>query len=313
MSAVNQAIGSSTRLNWCSYELEFISKRSGFLHSYPGSAVRGAFGHALKKLACVIRNRPCEGCPLEFSCLYTTIFETRYAPDSATRRYAQPPHPFVLTTGELDHRQFVEGDSFTVKVTLIGPAINAAPFILRALEEAAERGFGTGRLPFTLADVRPSGNSAKWSPGQQFPEVKVRSAPPPVREECRWRCATPLRISSNGRLLDQRRMRPADLANAIFRRLDVLARFFGEPGGTQETSELRATAERLRFSVNDLSWTELRRRSARQRTTHSISGLTGMIGFDTSMAPNWRPVLAWASILHVGKGTSMGLGQMETA
>jgi hypothetical protein len=34
-----------------------------------GSIWRGAFGYALKRVACVTRLRPCEGCPLEYSCV----------------------------------------------------------------------------------------------------------------------------------------------------------------------------------------------------------------------------------------------------
>jgi hypothetical protein len=49
--------------------LVLVACGAGRFPAFPGSAWRGAFGHALKRTVCVMRLRPCAGCPLERSCI----------------------------------------------------------------------------------------------------------------------------------------------------------------------------------------------------------------------------------------------------
>lgn len=58
------------------YRIYFDKISSGRLPTFPGSAWRGAFGHALKKTACVVRDTPCSQCLLKNACAYSYIFET---------------------------------------------------------------------------------------------------------------------------------------------------------------------------------------------------------------------------------------------
>jgi hypothetical protein len=51
------------------------------LPDYSGAAWRGVFGHALKQLVCVTRERNCLDCLLYRSCVYPYIFEA--PPDPA--------------------------------------------------------------------------------------------------------------------------------------------------------------------------------------------------------------------------------------
>jgi|SRR5580704_13131387 hypothetical protein len=67
---------------------------------FSGSVWRGAFGYALKRVACVMKMRPCEGCPLESSCVYTTLFDTRpVSGEGLFTATARAPHPFALGAG----------------------------------------------------------------------------------------------------------------------------------------------------------------------------------------------------------------------
>ena len=77
------------------YHLVFQSADSLRLPEYTGSAWRGVFGHALKKLVCVTREPACPGCLLYRSCVYPYIFET--PPDPAVgqlTKYTAAPHPY---------------------------------------------------------------------------------------------------------------------------------------------------------------------------------------------------------------------------
>ena len=44
------------------------------LPAYAGSMLRGAFGHALRRLACMTRQADCGACPLLRTCPYPGIF-----------------------------------------------------------------------------------------------------------------------------------------------------------------------------------------------------------------------------------------------
>src|SRR5438874_1253202 len=73
------------------------------LVGYSGSAWRGAFGHALKRLVCITRERHCPNCLLYYGCIYPYIFETPPPPNTAKmRRYNVAPHPFLLEPPDAD-------------------------------------------------------------------------------------------------------------------------------------------------------------------------------------------------------------------
>ncbi len=63
------------------HRLRFIAQEPLRLPAYAGSAWRGAFGHALKRLVCVTREPRCPDCLLYRSCTYPCLFET--PPDPA--------------------------------------------------------------------------------------------------------------------------------------------------------------------------------------------------------------------------------------
>ena len=82
------------------YRLEFVALDAVRLPVYAGSAWRGAFGHALKRLVCVTREPACPPCLLYRSCVYPYLFET--PPDPAAgklRKYPAAPHPYLLRPG----------------------------------------------------------------------------------------------------------------------------------------------------------------------------------------------------------------------
>ena len=79
------------------YRFYFSTENAARLPNFPGSAWRGAFGHALKKTVCVVRNTPCNQCLLKNACAYSVVFETPPPANAEKmRKYTAAPHPFVL-------------------------------------------------------------------------------------------------------------------------------------------------------------------------------------------------------------------------
>jgi hypothetical protein len=71
-------------------DFTFAPRSTLLVQSYPGSAWRGAFGHALKRIVCAMRLRPCHGCALSDVCVHTAFF----GPDTVARQAG--PTSFVL-------------------------------------------------------------------------------------------------------------------------------------------------------------------------------------------------------------------------
>ena len=58
------------------YRFYFKTQSAVRLPIFAGSAWRGALGHSLKKIVCVVRNMPCNLCLLKNACAYSIVFET---------------------------------------------------------------------------------------------------------------------------------------------------------------------------------------------------------------------------------------------
>ena len=70
------------------FRATFQSSESPRHAGFPGSAWRGALGHALKRTVCVTRQPRCADCLLYHSCVYSYFFDTPPAADSTKmRRY----------------------------------------------------------------------------------------------------------------------------------------------------------------------------------------------------------------------------------
>ncbi|MBM4331898.1 MAG: hypothetical protein FJ117_11890 [Deltaproteobacteria bacterium] len=68
-----------------------------YLPEYKGSALRGGFGYAFKKVVCALRTKECPECLLSEKCIYSYVFETPPPADTRMmRKYPSAPHPFVL-------------------------------------------------------------------------------------------------------------------------------------------------------------------------------------------------------------------------
>lgn len=306
-------------LNSVSLTLEFQALAPFNAPAYAGSMLRGAFGAALKRTVCVMRLRDCEGCPLERACVYTTLFETRPPVEAGVMRlYQRAPQPFVLgasgTPPDAPTVRRAPGERLVVSVRLFGDAVGAAPFVLRAFKDAGQRGFGSARTPHALMVARDGSGTTVWRKGGAFAPVRPdKTIPAPLPDRTRWRIITPMRLKREGKLLTPDTLTAGDIVMAVVRRLGLLATFFGDKPVDMDFRALKAAARQSRLDEATLSWRELVRRSSRQKATLSMGGIVGDTVVDLGGDAGLAAALAWAPLIHVGKGASMGLGRVEVA
>lgn len=162
------------------------------LPAYAGSALRGAFGHSLRALACTTRAPDCDGCALVSTCPYPAVFAPRHIPthipthteNSSIQhktRDDSPPYaiePYSCKT-QTSHptqplpRSLIEGEALVFHMVLWGPAREHLAIILMAWQRALARGLGL-RLP---APTHPSAH-AKANNGNAQPTSDQADAPP---------------------------------------------------------------------------------------------------------------------------------------
>ena len=268
--------------------------------AFEGSMLRGAMGHALRRLVCVMRRPDCTGCPLIRGCIYTQIFETP-PPPGRSAGFVKPPHPFVIDANLFPTSSQRSKVDFTVR--LFGKALHDAPFVVRAITEALERGLGSAQQSMRVLEPAPDLLGPLTSEGEldEIPEVAL------------MRFHTPLRLREGGAQIDVTSLNGPVLGRAILRRVALMAEFHGRP--LEDIAALRAQADQVILRSSQTNWRRLMRHSSRQKRTHSIGGLVGEAVVDFTSAPGIRDLARWVPVTHLGKGSSMGLGkiQMEAA
>jgi hypothetical protein len=280
------------------------------LQPYAGSAWRGAFGHALKRTVCIAGMRPCAGCHLVHVCVFPKFFPAdQSAASDLPARFASPPVPFVLAPEPTPRKGFFAPDeTVEVRMLLLDTVADGAAYALHALIEAARHGIGAARTPLRLVGLGQVGGPLRAPDPTAFAAALAPFPlqPPSAPSYVRIRFVTPLRLRLADDLLTGAQFRPAHLIAAALRRTTLLL----GPPAEATAQRIRATAQALHWIAPRFGWLETTRRSTRQAATMRFGGIVGKAGLDLSGAPDMWALLWLASILHLGKGASMGFGRI---
>jgi hypothetical protein len=165
-------------------------------------------------------------------------------------------------------------------------------------------GQGVGTTPLPLANLQTD-NPANCQTVKQSNRQTVEP------DSIQIHLQTPLRLKSRGDLVT--RLTPREFFYHLCQRLSNLLFLYAEPSGeTWDFKPLLAEAEKLDMRAT-LRWWDWERYSARQQTAMNFGGLIG--GFELSGPPaileKFLPLLKMGEWLHVGKGTTFGLGKYK--
>lgn len=302
------------------YRLEWEALQAVDDSQYLGSAWRGVFGHALKRLVCVTRAPQCKGCEHLHSCAYPYLFETPgeapstegstsgTKPSSAT--VAAAPHPLIL---RIETPACSAGAPYRLGIVLVGRAAKLLPHVVRALEDAARQGIGSRELRFRLRAVsqeNPTGGG-HWLPIlQQGRLMAMPAASPPIPprpSHARIALLTPLRLRSQGAYVREGGAL-GDFAASLLRRHLLMLRYHGDAVVAEDLSTLFQAARDWKPLSAELRWHDWARFSNRQQTHMLMGGLLGEFVVSLDACPEIWPSLWIGQFLHAGKAASMGLG-----
>lgn len=279
---------------------------------FKGSRIRGGLGTFLRNTCCTTGLPECRACPDLPACAYGVLFETPVQPAAfpVLRLYEKAPHPFVLRPPDDRRRHIPRGDLLHFGLTPIGLAHDALPLFLHAFDQMGASGNYGGR--FRVATVRSALQPGLVVASDQNATTAavppMWTAPPEPTGEITIALQFPWPL----RLVVDRELSSApqfiDLIRGLLRRLHVLATLYG--GCTAPFEVLHPLLDLARTARHlELNWrhTPLERHSLRQNQTLPLDGVTGGLTVRGPLGP-LVPFLEAGRWLHVGKGTSLGLG-----
>ena len=280
------------------------------LPDYPGSAWRGALGHALKRTVCVVRNTPCNQCLLKNACAYSYVFETPPPADAEKmRKYTAAPHPFVL---RLPENASID-PNYRLDLILFGHGQRYFPYLIHALQTAGKDGIGGKRQVFDLIQIDEldtRGNSQSiYQNGALLPQQPAMSPSVPdmpARVELTFH--TPLRIKHEQKNVTPNNFSFGAFFSTLLRRISMISYFHTDTPLDTDFAGLTAQAKQVAIAQQELHWYDWTRYSSRQQTEMNLGGLVGSITLDTNGLEAFWPYLWLGQWTHVGKATSMGLG-----
>ena len=125
------------------------------LPPHKGATLRGGFGQAFKRMACLHpQAEGCKTCQERERCAYSYVFETPVPTDARVlRTHEAVPRPFVFEPPLDDKTQYNVGEELAFGLVLIGRGVDYLPYFVLAFKALGEVGLGRGRGRFRLKQV----------------------------------------------------------------------------------------------------------------------------------------------------------------
>ncbi len=298
------------------YRLEWRAISPIRLPDYAGSMLRGAFGHALRQLACMTKQKECGGCPLLSSCPYPALFAPPPPPAHALQKFSQIPVPYIIEPPAWGARQVNPGETFFFHHVLIGRALPELPLIILAWRRALARGVGAGDGTAELVRVVHCGatgeaeihrpDSGTLIPHPQEITFRTAAINDVADDERTLHFHTPLRLQKNGHALSPEKLDARTLLMALVRRANLLAEFHGNGVLIDDFASLLAASAGIQDNKH-LVWRDWTRFSSRQQQKMALGGVVGDWTLSGPIAP-FLPFLQLGEWIHAGKEAAFGLG-----
>lgn len=316
------------KINYKSFILSIKVQEPLILPHYKGSTFRGGFGNVFKKIVCALKKRDCRDCVLKDKCIYCYIFETPPPSDTKImRKYTTAPHPFIIEPPVEKKTIYKPHEEMQFGLALIGKAIDYLSYFIYTFDELGKIGIGKGRGKFALKTV--TSHEAEVNSEEQIiysSDTKtIKSLSPsylsPIFNDLDSKTfnfklltlnfLTPTRIIYDSHLTVDLEFHI--LIRQLLRRISLLSYFHcGADISDWNFKEIIEKARDVKVKESNLKWHDWERYSARQDTKMKMGGFIGEITFEGNIEP-FIPLINAGEILHVGKGTSFGLGKYQIA
>jgi hypothetical protein len=186
------------------------------LPDYAGSLLRGVFGAALRKAACMTGMPACPACPLWRTCPYPALFETPPQATQLRQQFSQVPNPYVIEPPPLGTRSIGAGEALVFHMVLIGAqAQRQLPLVQYAWQRALKQGLGKERIPGELIAMEAT---EPFTSVENVDDVDEVDQP----KQLTLQIHTPLRLQHNGHALGTDELSPRVLLSQLLRRTSLM-------------------------------------------------------------------------------------------
>ncbi|MBK1645467.1 hypothetical protein CKO25_12600 [Thiocapsa imhoffii] len=290
------------------YRVLFETLETVRLLDYPGSTWRGAFGHALKEVACTYPGLSCQGCPDNSQCPYPPLFESIDSGD--------PLRPYIFEPQAFSG-YFPPGAILSLDLVLLGWLNNWLPLLAAAMQRLGERGLGQRepahlRLVDFQCQIDP--NREHWisvplsDPDESDVQALQPFCIPPAPSRARLDLITPLKLKSRGVRIQPDALSGRELLIALARRMEACANVLDTLPLTPEPDQWFHDCETL-IEGRELAWLDTHHYSNRQREALKLGGLTGRLWLGGPVLARIWTWLWLGQWLHLGSSTTIGLGR----
>lgn len=291
------------------------------LPKYYGSTLRGAFGHAFKRIACVdMKKLSCHGCEIEQLCPYAYIFESTSGEQKEWMgRYEDVPRPFMFLPKLEGKQHFEPGEELEIEVRLFGKGIDYLPYFILAFIQMGEVGLGYQRKSYRLVRVLSlnpvlrteqivydGAENRIFTPKNILTGLMIND--PQEVNQVRITYTTPLRLKENGRLL--RTIEFSALIRSILRRVTAILYFHHGMKLEMNFGELIARSQEVKRMKDFSHWFEFERYSNRQKEKMKLGGVIGEVTYEGNLR-EFIPLLEAGRWVGAGKNNVFGLGQID--
>jgi hypothetical protein len=266
-----------------------------FPQGQPGNILRGAFGKALRRVACTPDCPGAASCPVRESCAYARIFEPAFARGRPSG-LANWPRPFVFRAAYLDGKSIQPEERFWFEVNLFETRNPPLDQFAEAFAQLAKDGIGPERGRADLVSV------------EQRPMSVALDAPEGQARALRVEFVTPTELKSGDQLVAQ-----PEFGVLFARARDRISTLRALYGAGPLGIEFRSRGDRaraVRMTRCELQHVDATRRSSRTGETHGIGGFVGVAEYEGELG-EFVPFLEAARWTGVGRQCSWGKGELR--
>lgn len=296
------------------------------LPSYAGSLLRGQFGAALRRAACLTGATQCVGCPLRATCPYPLVFDAPPPSEHALQKFSQVPNSYVIEPPPYGTAGVAAGDALDFGMVLVGRALGQLPLIAHAWERAFAHGLGReracGLIEEIAREVPPTGVGGPTPDAESVWDADERRIRP---HESRLTVPdlqglpamtlsirTPLRLQNQGRPLGPGEVTPRVLIGQLVRRVSLLLELHADMPPSGKEAAIVRESDSLR-QWKDLRWLDWARYSSRQQQEMHLGGVVGTWTLAGEALETLAPWLWLGQWTHAGKNATFGLGAYSLA
>ncbi len=304
------------------YRLHVRVTASLSLPDYAGSALRGAFGHALLQVCGLSVHDRDNNTPLFQQSPYVAVFAPQQLPQSVSlNNLAQLPVPYIIEAPLTQARVYQPDEALAFEMVLCGNALQHLAVVILAWRRAFLRGVGGGdgrgeliKVEFVGADgaakVIYDNEHPRIVPHETIINVPDFGVSDRAASDVHLLLATPLRLQHHGKILGPREITATALLRNLIRRV-TLQMQMQQPDAwpLEQIRHLNTLADKVQ-DERRLAWQEWVRYSSRQKQSIKLGGVTGhWLLNDVSV--ELLPFIYLGQWLHVGKETAFGLGKYD--